>query len=494
MLEPAPSATPGGAATGAGYDWPQFNGGAQHSGNNTQEQTLTAANVSRLQPAFHVGLPGDADGAPVFLHAVSTANGATDLLFVTTKAGHILALDAHSGAAVWSHQTPAGACRINNILFACYTTSSPAIDPSRKYVYSYGLDGRVHKYGAADGLETVDANWPEVATLKPYDEKGSSALTVATARDGTPYLYVTTSGYFGDQGNYQGHVVAINLADGSQRVFNALCSDQAAHLADSRAGLGANCSQVRAGIWARAGAVYDPATDKIYLATGNGPFDPAHHHWGDTVFALRADGTGANGDPLDSYTPNSFAQLELFDADLGSTAPALLPALAGSALQHLAVQGGKDGFLRLLNLDDLSGQGGPGRTGGEVFSLAVPMGGGVFTAPAVWTDPKDGVGWVFVANGSGIAGLQLALDGATSQPRLNPAWQNSGGGTSPIVANGVLYYAGSGHLSALDPETGQGLWSTPQVGGIHWQSPIVAGGMLYLTDESSSLSAFSLAP
>ena len=52
------------------------------------------------------------------------------------------------------------------------------------------------------------------------------------------------------------------------------------------------------------------------------------------------------------------------------------------------MQGGKDAKLRLLNLDDLSGQGGPGHTGGEIGPLVdVPQGGQVLTAPAVWINP-----------------------------------------------------------------------------------------------------------
>ena len=35
-----------------------------------------------------------------------------------------------------------------------------------------------------------------------------------------------------DRGDYQGHITAINLADGSQRVFNANSSDQAVHFAE----------------------------------------------------------------------------------------------------------------------------------------------------------------------------------------------------------------------------------------------------------------------
>ena len=102
--------------------------------------------------------------------------------------------------------------------------------------------------------------------------------------------------------------------------------------------------------------------------------------------------------------------------------------------------------------------------------------------------------WVFVANGSGIAGLQLTLAGSAGQPQLKVIWQKPDAGTSPIVANGVLYSANSGRLQALDPETGTTLWATTQVGPIHWESPVVADGTVYLTDETNRLTAFALLP
>jgi hypothetical protein len=226
------------------------------------------------------------------------------------------------------------------------------------------------------------------------------------------------------------------------------------------------------------------------MATGNGAFIPGQFDWGETVFSLHPDGSGAgNGNPLDSYTPTNFLSLTNTDADLGSTAPALLPVNAGK-YPHLAVQGGKDALLRLINLDNLSGQGQTGRTGGEVFSMAMPGGGGILTQPAVWTNPLDGRIWVFVSNGSGLAGLEFVLDGS-GNPSLQSRW-TAGSGTSPIVANGILYYVRGGLISALNPTSGSLLWSSTQIGGIHWQSPIVANGVLYIEDQSGNLTAFSL--
>ena len=340
-------------------------------------------------------------------------------------------------------------------------------------------------------LELINASWPELTTKKPFNEKGSPALSIATATNGTSYLYMPNGGYPGDQGDYQGHVTAINLATGAQKVFNALCSNQAVHFVDVTAQPPTpDCPQVQTAIWARAGVVYDARTDRIYMATGNGDFVPASHNWGDTVFAIHPDGSGLNGDPLDTYTPANFQQLEDVDADLGSTNLALLPPQTG-LFPHLGVQGGKDALLRLINIDDFSGQGSIGHTGGEIGTpIAVPQGGQVLTTPAVWSAP-NGDTWVFVSNGSGLSGLKLVVNGA-GQPSLSLGWKNTLGGFSPLVANGVLYYAGSDALRALNPTTGASLWTSNLIGGIHWESPIVADGVLYITDESSHLTAYSL--
>jgi len=469
------------------YDWLQFGFDSKHSGNDNLETWITPEVVSGLRKLFQVQLPSVADGTPVFLGGVTTNSGVRDLVFVTTKAGHIIALDAHTGLTIWSNQYGPGSC-ISSNGGVCYTTSSPAIDPNRQYVYSYGLDGYVHKYAVGDGTEIKTGGWPELTSLKPNDEKGSSALAIATEKSGASYLYVAHAGYPGDRGDYQGHITAINLADGTQKVFNANCSNQTVHFVV--APNTPNCSAVQTAIWARPGVIYDPDNDKIFMSTGNGDFAPASHNWGDTVFALNPDGTGSGGNPLDTYTPSNYQQLQDADADLGSTAPAILPPSSGK-YAHLGVQSGKDGVLRLLNMDNLSGQGGVGHTGGEVFSMAMPTGGGVYTAPAVWVKPDDNSTWVFVANGynSGLAGLRLMIDGA-GNPSLQTRWTHAGG-TSPIIANGILFFARSGLIAALDPTSGTQIWSDNQISSIHWESPIVASGILYITDESGHLTTYS---
>ncbi len=234
---------------------------------------------------------------------------------------------------------------------------------------------------------------------------------------------------------------------------------------------------------------------RILFPTGNGPFDVPQggRDWGDSVIALHPDGTDSgSGLPLDSYTPANFQQLQDSDTDLGSTPPVALPPVPGSRFPHLAVQSGKDGRLRLLNLDNLSGQGQPGKVGGELANDPVPQGSEVLTAPAVWVDPATGTPWLFVANDAGLSALRVVADGSGT-PSLAPAWTDPNGGTSPVVANGVVVYVGGAGLRALSAKHGTVLFSdaAPGRAGIHWQSPIVIDGRIYVTDNGGNLWAYA---
>jgi outer membrane protein assembly factor BamB len=87
--------------------------------------------------------------------------------------------------------------------------------------------------------------------------------------------------------------------------------------------------------------------------------------------------------------------------------------------------------------------------------------------------------------------MKLVVD-EQGNPALGKVWVSPDGGTSPIVANSVLYVAATGVIRAIDPLTGALLWKNNSVGRIHWSSPILANGVLYITDESGHLTAFTL--
>jgi len=113
----------------------------------------------------------------------------------------------------------------------------------------------------------------------------------------------------------------------------------------------------------------------------------------------------------------------------------------------------------------------------------------VFAAPAAWINPADGSTWVFVTTGSSISGYQLTASG--SNVALTAKWTLAQGGTSPLVANNVLYVARANTIQALAAASGTQLWQAA-IGGIHWESPVVANGVLYIMDESAHLTAFTV--
>ena len=63
-------------------------------------------------------------------------------------------------------------------------------------------------------------------------------------------------------------------------------------------------------------------------------------------------------------------------------------------------------------------------------------------------------------------------------------------GSSPLMVNGTLFIESSGSIKALDPTTGNILW-TGAIGSIHWQSPAVIDGHVFTLDNNN-LTAFAV--
>jgi hypothetical protein len=309
-------------------------------------------------------------------------------------------------------------------------------------------------------------------TFDPTHEKIASALNISGRE-----LIVTTGGYIGDAPPYQGHIVTIDRRSGRiLHVWNSLCSNR--HLLI----VPRTCPLSDSAIWARSGAVVEPGSGRLLVTTSNAdarvatPFNGSTY-WSDSVLELTPDASRL----LHNWTPRDQVHLSQTDTDLGSSAPAILPPANG---YHLAVQGGKDGQLHLLDLNRLNGTTGPAgpQLGGELQDIPTPGGGQLFTAPAVWSD--GGREYVFVADGSGTA--SYAITGGT-RPRLTRIAENGTAGTSPIVAGGLLYVydPSDALLKVYEPTRLQQLASLPAAAG-HWNSPIVVGGRVIVPEGDAN--------
>ena len=457
--------------------WLTFGDNPGDSQGAVQSNALSVATVSQLRQGWNVILPDLADERPILVRGVTWSDGTLhDVLYVTTDNGTLLALDAATGAQFWA-VTP----KNTN---PKYTKASPAADPINGLIYSYGLDGKVHRFRMATGQEVLGNGWPVLVTRMPLSEKISAALNLANG-----YLYVTTASFSGDAPPYQGHMVAINVKTGATHVFNSLCNDHTHLLA-----LG-ECTQNGGGIWGRPGVVVDPVTGHIFFAVSDGLFtaNTGGTDWGDTIVEMTPDGSKV----LDSYTPENYATEAFQNRDLGSVAPILLPLIPQSHTPALAVQAGKEGLLRLINRQNLSGQGGPAHVGGELQTLMVPDDCPVLAQPVAWKDPATAALWLFVADSCHLDGYQVQTS-AAGVTSLQLAWSVAAQASSPIIDGGVLFAATSRALLAFDPNTGHVLWSSALatagggIGAIHWESPIVVGGRVYIPDETNRLTMYQL--
>jgi outer membrane protein assembly factor BamB len=427
------------------HDWTRFGWDAGRSNAATDPTGITAANVATLVRQ-QVALDGTVDGSPIYLHGVSV-NGAThDVFFVTTTYGKTIAIDAADGAILWRF-APGG---YDSYGARQFTTATPVADPGRQFIYAASPDGHIQKLTVADG----HAVWSTAITKLPAREKIASPLNFVHGR-----VVAVTGGYIGDAPPYQGHVAILDAESGRlMHVWNSLCSEKH-ELMDP-----ASCSESGSAIWGRAGAVIDSTTGDIYVATGNALWD-GRTNWGDAAIALDSNATNI----LDNYTPTNTEQLNATDGDLGSTSPVLLGG-------GFVAQGGKDRTIRLIEFGRTRGA--VPRRGGETQTVPTPSGTGLYSAQTVMY--SGSTTWFFAADGGGTAAW--TLDGG----RLQPRWKNGNGGTSPVIAGGLLYvYDPGGALRVYTPDTGKQL-AELSCGSGHWNSPIVVDGRIALPEGNAN--------
>lgn len=434
------------ALAAAHPNWTMFGWDVGRSSAPDVSMGITAANLKTLQRQ-RVRIDGTVDASAIYLHGVMVKGARHNVFFVTTTYGKTLAIDAGSGAVLWeftpaSYDSLKGTYRI--------TTATPVADPDREAIYAASPDGMIRKLAVADGR----VEWSTSVTRLPAREKIASPLALFKGR-----VIATTGGYIGDEPPYQGHVAILDGKTGKLlHVWNALCSNRP-ELLDPK-----SCPQSDAAIWGRAGAVIDARTGHIFVATGNALWNGVQY-WGDAVLELNADATQILG----NYTPANTDYLNDNDLDVGSTSPVLTGG-------PYVVQGGKDGVLDVLDWRKMQGTA-PHR-GGESSSVPTPDAAKLFTAPAIWQ--HAGATWIYVADNGGTAAFTLSGD------TLHPQWHNGRAGTSPVVADGLLFvYDPRGGLYVYDATSGHQLDELDCDGG-HWNSPIVVDGMIALPEGDAN--------
>lgn len=355
-------------------------------------------------------------------------------VFIATQNNTVYALDAASGAPVWSQHlgdpVPRSLLPCGNI-DPTGITSTPVIDPSTGVLYAlaYLSQPQPHHelvaFDVASGtLQFQQPLDPPVGSVLAHQQRAALALANGT-------VYVPFGGLFGDCGDYHGWVIGASATDGSPRgVYQVPTHREGA-------------------IWA-APAV--STSGDVFVATGNGDslneFDMAN-----AVVRLSPD-----LQQLDFYAPADWVQLSQRDADVGSTGPTLLD-------NNLILQVGKRGQGYLLSADHL------GQIGGELFQDAICSG--------AYGEAAHASGMAYVPCRDGLAAVQVQAQSfgvAWHGPRFNAG--------SPVITNTAIWALddSTATLYALNPQDGSTLWKAPTQpvsNPPHFLTPAAADGRLY---------------
>jgi hypothetical protein len=253
------------------------------------------------------------------------------------------------------------------------------------------------------------------------------------------------------------------------------------------------------GIWMSGGAPAADSSNNLYLITGNGTFNASNTSapntdYGDSFLKL----TG-NLAVSQYFTPSDQASDASGDGDFGAGGAAVLVDLPvnGNNPTHLVIGGGKDGYLYLLNRDNLGGYG--DTNAWQRFNF----GYGVFATGAFWNS-------TYYLGGYGAYLHAYSLNTSTAQINTSPSSLSSntygfGSGTpsvssTPSLTNGIVWALDTGgYCTAESRSCGPAvlyaysatnlhteLWDSTQGSGnaagyaIKFTVPTVANGKVYV--------------
>jgi hypothetical protein len=489
-----------------------YHGDNKRTGWNSQETALTAATVAsqNFGLSSSTAVDDQVDAQPLIVPNVSINSGTHNVAYVATANDTIYAIDADSGSILLSRNigTPVpigalpGACSNNGPNVGI--DSTPVADVANNVLYAM-----------------VDTYESAQAVFRLHE------INLSTLTDQVPPVVVTAS-----------H----KMSNGQKYQFQATYSRQRAGLLEANgniyAGFASYCDidadQSRGWVlgW-HAGSLAPVPANQLDDRLASSPDNIYLSSVWMSGFGLAADPSGnlfystGNSDPntygqyniqesvvkqaaslskiLSIFTPYNVTQLDQGDVDFGSGGVLVLPDQPGP-VPHLAVAGGKDGRMFLLNRENLGGftPGGPDKVVGEVNiggcwcgeSYFVGAGGKAHIVSSggstlgIWrlvTAPKDQLvlehsasitngqdGGFFTTVSSN--GTQTAVIWAVGRPtNSNPA--------------NVLLYAFDASSAATLFTAKAGTW--PYVGGNANIMPVVANGKVYVASYQN-LSIFGL--
>ena len=512
-------------------------GGADVVGNsNNTLRNGWYPNQSSLTPAvvtggtfgrlFSATVDGQVYAQPLVLG--SSPPQANGTLLVATENNHVYGLDPHTGAQQWQRTlgTPFNASDIGcpDLSPHVGVTGTPAIDAATHTAYFLDKEYKSGSSGTPQYVaHAVDVGTGAEKTGWPITISGAAANApthhfnplMQLQRPGLLLMNGVVYAAFGsscDGFPWAGWIVGISTTTHAITTLYTTIRDNVSG----------------AGIWQAGSGLVSDTPGQILFSTGNGGWDlsgprPGNQPPNDLSEAVARVVVQSDGSlkPTDFFAPYDGAALETNDVDFGSGGPVGLPdAYFGTTSHpHLLVMQGKQGYVYLLDRDNLGGylQGGGG-TGDGVVARVGPD-GGVWSRPAVW--PGDG-GYVYVVTANGSGGTGSASSGflhaykygvgGTGNPTLSLVASSTdtfgfGSGAPVVSSNGtasgsaLLWVVwspdGSGtnaQLRAYDPVPAGGhftlKWSGPIGTASKFAMPAIDNARVYVGTRDGHVLAF----
>lgn len=441
-------------------------------------------------------------------------------VLVATENNWVYSLDADTGAVLWSTSfgTPFNTSEVgcNQVAPVAGVSATPVIDEDARVVYlasmqyasgsSGPVDWNVHALSLDTGAEITGfpvklqgaaQNAPTV-TFNAFRHQARPGLLLMGG-----VVYVALGSHC-DAGPYQGWIFGVSTAGQIKARWT------------SRAASGTS----GAAIWQSGAGIMSDGPGRIIFATGNGGAPTTARvgsnpptNCGECVMRVNVqpDGTLL---AQDFFAPSNASNLDIFDRDLGSSGQAGLPSayFGTSVARNLLVQSSKEGYLYLMNRDDLGGvKQGPGATDKLVQRLGPYQ--GVWNRPSVW--PGDG-GYVYLLGSGGpLKAFKYSVDGSNKPMFTNTANTTDtfgyGSGSPIITSDGTVNGSAlvwvvrmndgsgtGGQLRAYDAvPSGSNLvqrFSTPIGLGAKYAPPGAGRGLIFVGTLDAHVIAFGAPP
>ncbi len=492
------------------------------TGVNPNETVLTPSTVSEstFGLLYTVPVDGQVYAEPLSVAGVNIpGQGVHNVIYVATQNNSVYAFDANGsgsksaplwhvnlGPAVPFNDTGAG-----DIQPLIGITSTPVIrltGSGTGYIYvlaktkeSSGTGGynyvqRLHALDITSGAESLNGPTEIQASVNGIGDGNDGNGHVpfnALIQNQRPALLMFASGStnliaigwasHGDNGPYHGWIMTYDATTLKQvsvlnTTPNALTSPSGNPLAAG-------------GIWQGGAGIASDGTN-LYLATGNGTFDPLESAYGDSVLKL-----SPTLKVLDYFTPFDQDSLNLTDYDLGSGGVTVIPKdPVYNPNGNLIVQMGKDGTLHLLNSNNL-GQFNllKDQVLGEFENVVTEMrGNAAYFNGNIYIGPTGQGLSAFQINSGKLVGngVRFASSNTFGYPGPTPTISSNGSTGGIVWALDTSGFLGSGvnapaQLWAYDATTLKTLYSSANSGlrdimgvAVKFAVPLVQGGRVYV--------------